>query len=55
MIAAIAATSAVYFGTNVAYPWYSVVGAGTVFLVAVALHPLLDPKPSRDAVIAETP
>jgi SSS family transporter len=55
MIAAIAATSAVYFRTNVAYPWYSVVGAGTVFLVAVALHPLLDPKPSRDAVIAETP
>jgi Na+/proline symporter len=55
MIAAIAATSAVAFGTKVAYPWYSVVGAGTAFLVAIALHPLLDPKPWRDAMTGETP
>jgi SSS family solute:Na+ symporter len=55
MIAGIAATSAVAFGTKVAYPWYSVVGAGTVFFVAIAFHPLLDPKPSRDAKIAEAP
>ncbi len=55
MIAGIAATSAVAFGTNVAYPWYSVVGSGTVFLAAITFHPWLDPKPSRDAVIAETP
>jgi SSS family solute:Na+ symporter len=39
MTAGIAATAAVTFGTKVAYPWYSVVGASTVFIVAlIASH-----------------
>jgi SSS family transporter len=33
LVAGIAAVSAVKLGTDVAYPWYSIVGSGTVFLV----------------------
>jgi SSS family transporter len=48
LLAGIAATSAVKFLTPVAYPLFSVVGAGTVFLVALLVNPLLPqtaPKP----------
>ena len=38
-----------------AYPWYSVVGAGTVFLVAVAVQPLLPPQPAKPVEMAELP
>ncbi len=53
MIAGIAATSAVAFGTSVAYPWYSVVGSGTVFLVAVAVNPLFGPVSTKPAAEEE--
>jgi SSS family solute:Na+ symporter len=53
MIAGIAATSAVAFGTNVAYPWWSVVGSSTVFLVAVVASPFLPTAKAPEPLMAE--
>lgn len=55
MIAGIAAVSAVKFLTPVAYPWFSVVGSGTVFLVALLANPLLPTPAPKPAPFEELP
>ncbi len=53
MIVAIAVVSSLAFLTTVAYPWWALVGSGTVLLVSLVVSPLVDRPKAGPPVLEE--